>query len=78
MTASFRVCLRPIRYCNLIGALKNPFKALEWKTPFQSIFDAWKSNPSAFRINPRRLIPGSYIQKSAPAPPRNVLPPLVM
>ncbi len=27
-------------------------KALKWKTPFQSICDAWKSKPSAFKINP--------------------------
>jgi integrase-like protein len=25
-------------------------KALKWKTPFQSSCDAWKSNPSAFKI----------------------------
>ena len=25
-------------------------KALKWKTPFQSICDAWKSNPTAFEI----------------------------
>jgi hypothetical protein len=30
-------------------------KALKWKIPFQSICDAWKSNPSAFKINPRHL-----------------------
>ena len=35
-------------------------KALKWKTPFQGICDAWKSNPAAFRINPHHLIPGSY------------------
>ena len=35
-------------------------KALKWETPFQSICDAWKSNPSAFRINPHHLVPGPY------------------
>ena len=35
-------------------------KALKWKTPFQSICDAWKSNPSAFKINPHHLIQGPY------------------
>ena len=35
-------------------------KALKWKTPFQSICDAWKSNPSAFKINPHHLIPGPH------------------
>jgi hypothetical protein len=35
-------------------------KALRWKTPFQSICDAWKSNPSAFKINPYHLIPGPH------------------
>ena len=33
-------------------------KTLKWKTPFQSICDAWKSDPSAFKINPHHLIPG--------------------
>jgi integrase-like protein len=35
-------------------------KALKWKTPFQSICDAWKSNPSAFKVNPHHLIPGPH------------------
>jgi len=35
-------------------------KALRWKTPFQSICDAWKSNPSACKINPHHLIPGPH------------------
>jgi transposase-like protein len=35
-------------------------KALKWKTPFQSICDAWKSSPSAFKINPHHLIPGPH------------------
>jgi hypothetical protein len=33
-------------------------KALKWKTPFQSICDLWKSNPSAFKINPHHHTPG--------------------
>jgi heme oxygenase len=37
-------------------------KALKWKTPFQSICDAWKTNPSAFKINPHHLIPGPHSQ----------------
>ena len=40
-------------------------KALKWKTPFQSICDAWKSNPSAFKINPHHLIPGPHTSYSA-------------
>ena len=36
-------------------------KALKWTTPFQSICDAWKANPSAFKINPHHLIPGPYL-----------------
>ena len=36
-------------------------KALKWKTTFQSICGAWKSNPSAFKINPHHLIPGAYV-----------------
>ena len=35
-------------------------KALEWKTPFQVICEAWKTNPSVFKINPHHLIPGPY------------------
>ena len=35
-------------------------KALRWKTPFQTICDAWTKDPSAFRINPHHLIPGPY------------------
>ena len=35
-------------------------KALKWKTPFQSICDAWKANPTRFKINPHHLIPGPH------------------
>ena len=35
-------------------------KALKWRTPFQSICDAWKSNPSSFKVNPHHLIPGPH------------------
>ena len=28
-------------------------KALRWRTPFQAVCDAWKGDPSAFRIDPR-------------------------
>jgi hypothetical protein len=37
-------------------------KALKWRTPFQSICDAWKANPSAFKINPHHLMPGPHPQ----------------
>jgi transposase InsO family protein len=33
-------------------------KALRWRTPFQAICDAWKAEPSAFKIDPHHLIPG--------------------
>jgi|SRR5208283_2282865 len=33
-------------------------KALRWRTPFQSICDAWQRDPSAFNINPHHLITG--------------------
>ncbi len=33
-------------------------KALRWRTPFQTICEAWQSDPSAFKINPHHLIPG--------------------
>ena len=33
-------------------------KALRWKTPFEAIGQAWTTDPSIFRINPRHLIPG--------------------
>jgi transposase-like protein len=35
-------------------------KALRWRTPFQTICDAWKADPSSFKINPHHLIPGPY------------------
>ena len=33
-------------------------KALRWRTPFQTICEAWKTDPTSFRINPHHLIPG--------------------
>jgi transposase InsO family protein len=33
-------------------------KALRWRTPFQAVCDAWKNDPSSFKINPHHLIPG--------------------
>jgi transposase InsO family protein len=36
-------------------------KALRWKSPFQAICDAWKADPSTFKIDPHHLIPGPYI-----------------
>jgi transposase InsO family protein len=36
-------------------------KALRWKTPFEAISQAWTTDPSIFRINPRHLIPGPNI-----------------
>jgi transposase InsO family protein len=35
-------------------------KALRWRTPFQAVCDAWKADPSAFKIDPRHLIPGPH------------------
>jgi transposase InsO family protein len=35
-------------------------KALRWRTPFEAICDAWKNEPSVFKINPRHLIAGPY------------------
>jgi transposase-like protein len=35
-------------------------KALRWRTPFQSICDAWTKDSSAFKVNPHHLIPGPY------------------
>ena len=35
-------------------------KALRWRTPFQAVCDAWQADPSAFRIDPRHLIPGPH------------------
>jgi transposase-like protein len=34
-------------------------KALRWRTPFQAVCDAWKADPSAFKIDPHHLIPGT-------------------
>ncbi|MBU8540021.1 transposase [Roseomonas tokyonensis] len=33
-------------------------KAIRGRTHFQAVRDAWARNPSLFKINPRRLIPG--------------------
>jgi transposase InsO family protein len=35
-------------------------KALRWRTPFQAVCDAWRTDPSAFKIDPRHLIPGPH------------------
>jgi len=35
-------------------------KALRWRTPFQVICDAWKTDPASFKINPHHLTPGLY------------------
>lgn len=36
-------------------------KALQWRTPFQSICDTWQRDPSPFKIDPRHLIPAPNI-----------------
>ena len=35
-------------------------KALRWRTPFQTVCDAWKADPSPFKVDPRHLIPGPH------------------
>jgi transposase InsO family protein len=35
-------------------------KALRWRTPFQAVCDAWKADPSAFKIDPHHFIPGPH------------------
>ncbi len=35
-------------------------KALQWRTPFQAIRDAYKADPVPFKINPHHLTPGPY------------------
>ena len=40
--------------------LAKHLKALRWRTPFQAVCDAWKADPSAFKINPHHLIPGPH------------------
>ena len=35
-------------------------KALRWRTPFQTICNAWTKDPSIFKINPHHLIPGPH------------------
>ena len=46
-------------------------KALRWRTPFQAVCDAWKADPSAFKVDPRHLIPGphTYEGRRGRAPP---------
>ena len=36
-------------------------KALQWRTPFQAIREAWTKDPAPFKINPHHLIPGPHI-----------------
>ncbi len=33
-------------------------KALRWRTPFQTICEAWKADPTSFKVNPHHIIPG--------------------
>jgi hypothetical protein len=33
-------------------------KALQWRTPFQAICDAWAKDPAIVKIHPHHLIPG--------------------
>ncbi|MDF2600834.1 MAG: Integrase catalytic region [Methylobacterium brachiatum] len=35
-------------------------KALRWKTPFQTLYQAWTNGRDRLRINPHHLVPGSY------------------
>jgi transposase InsO family protein len=35
-------------------------KALRWRTPFQAVCDAWKADPSPFKVDPHHLIPGPH------------------
>ena len=35
-------------------------RALRWRTPFQAICDAWKTDPSTFKINPHHHTPGPH------------------
>lgn len=35
-------------------------KALRWRTPFQTIRDAWTKDPSVSKINPHHRIPGPH------------------
>ena len=45
-----------VRACNFAKHLK----ALRWRTPFQAVCDAWKADPTTFKIDPHHLIPGPY------------------
>jgi transposase InsO family protein len=40
--------------------LAKRLKALRWRTPFQTVCNAWARDPTPFRIDPRHLIPGPY------------------
>src|ERR671912_833657 len=35
-------------------------KALRWRTPFQSVCEAWAKAPDPFKVNPYHLIPGPH------------------
>jgi transposase-like protein len=40
--------------------LAKRLEALRWRTPFQAVCDAWKADPTSFKIDPRHLIPGPH------------------
>ena len=35
-------------------------KSLRWRTPYQTICDAWTRDPLPFKLNPHHLIPGPH------------------
>jgi hypothetical protein len=35
-------------------------ETLRWRTPSQVVCDAWKVDPSPFKVDPRHPIPGPY------------------
>ena len=39
------------------GNVAKHLRALRWRTPFQTVCDAWASDPQPFRLDPHPLIP---------------------
>ena len=35
-------------------------RSLRWKTPLETVCQAWTANPDIFKLNPRYLTPGRY------------------
>ena len=51
----------PILACVTAYNFPKHLESLRWRTPFETICEAWTDDPGRFKINPHHLIPGPYI-----------------